>query len=402
MYRLPLIITVVFVVAVVAGCGSSSSSSSSSEKSETTAQETETSPEPEPGETEPASTEGSSSPIVETAAKAVAHFEEEPQEISVNTPLSKAPPKGQSIAYLAANVEGVKPLLAGFEAATKAIGWKFIQIPFTAGDPSSLAAAMEKAVAQNPDYIVSSSNPVSLFSKGLAEAKAKGIPVLNQFTTEPYYPDGSGNGLYYIVDEERYYQRQGKLLADYVIANTEGKGSAVIVNIPEYPVLEETTKAAVAELGKCSECESGTIEQSITDAAGGKTASLVTAYLQQHPDTEYIILTAGEMDTGLRAALASAGVGEDTKIISGYPLQTNVEAVAEGTETAALALAQEEATWRIVDAAARLSVGDSLKPIEGKFTTTYMQTENNVGEKPELFQGAPEFEKQYEELWGLK
>ena len=400
MYRLLAVITVMFAVAALAGCGSSSSSSSSSEGSggETTSQESEPQ-EAETGEAEPAA---SSSPIVEEATAAVEHFEEEPQEISVNTPLSKVPPKGQSIAYLAANVEGVKPLLTGFEAATTAIGWKFIQIPFTAGDPSSLAAAMEKAVQDEPDYIVSSSNPVTLFSKGLAEAKEKGIPVMNQFTTEPYYPEGNGNGLYYIVDEEKYYQRQGKLLADYVIANTEGKGSAVIVNIPEYPVLEETTKAAVAELGKCSECESGTIEQSIGDAAGGKTASLVTAYLQQHPETEYIILTAGEMSTGLRAALSSAGVGEGTKIISGYPLQPNVEAVASGSETAALALAQEEATWRIIDACARLSVGDSLKPISGKFTATMMQTENNLGEKPELFQGAPGFEEQYEELWGLK
>jgi ribose transport system substrate-binding protein len=397
MYRLPAVITVIFVVAALAGCGSSSSSSSTeSTGSSPGGSSEETTPPKETG------SQGSSSPIVEEATAAVQHFEEEPQEISVNTPLSKVPPKGQSVAYLAANVEGVKPLLAGFEAATKAIGWKFIEIPFTAGDPSSLAAAMQKAVQDDPDYIVSSSNPVSLFSQGLAEAKEKGIPVMNQFTTEPYYPDGSGNGLYYIVDEEKYYQRQGKLLADFIIANTEGKGSAVIVNIPEYPVLEETTKAAVAELEKCSECESGTIEQSIGDAAGGKTASLVTAYLQQHPDTEYILLTAGEMSTGLRAALSSAGVGENTKIISGYPLQPNVEAVASGSETAALALAQEEATWRIIDACARLSVGDSLKPVSGKFTTTYMQTANNVGETPELFQGAPGFEEQYEKLWGLK
>jgi ABC-type sugar transport system substrate-binding protein len=168
-------------------------------------------------------------------------------------------------------------------------------------------------------------------------------------------------------------------------------------------VLQAATEAQNAEIKKCTECESGVIEVSIEDFVGGKVPNLATAYLQQHPETEYMVASTGELTTGgLRAAMTSAGVGENTKIIGGFPLQANVEEIAKGNETAYFALAQQEAAWHVVDAMARLSVGDSLEGVQEQFTSTFLQNEENLGSEPKVFEGVPGYQEQFEALWAGK
>src|SRR5258707_353309 len=96
---------------------------------------------------------------------------EPPAHISLTTPLSKRPPTGKALAFAACNIPACLQYVDGTRAATKALGWKFLVIPYKSGVPNP---AVQQAVNAGADYIIISGVSSALYKNALASANAKG------------------------------------------------------------------------------------------------------------------------------------------------------------------------------------------------------------------------------------
>jgi ABC-type sugar transport system substrate-binding protein len=74
--------------------------------------------------------------------------------------------------------EAAQRLEKGARDAAHALGWKFIAID-AAGDPTKSEAAFVSLINQHVDAIIDLSNATSAITQGLAQARAKKIPVIN-------------------------------------------------------------------------------------------------------------------------------------------------------------------------------------------------------------------------------
>ena len=91
---------------------------------------------------------------------------------------SKLPSETIGIVNVLQASEAAQRLQAGAEQAAKALGWKVSAVD-AAGDPTKSEADMVAFVNEGVGAIVDLSNPTAAITQGLAEARAKNIPVIN-------------------------------------------------------------------------------------------------------------------------------------------------------------------------------------------------------------------------------
>ena len=156
------------VTLIAAGCGSSSSSSSSSLSSSsaaTTSSAAATTSSAATGETA----------VAPTAAQATIAG----QKAAANEgPPVKLPSETIGVVNVLRASEAAQRLEAGTDAAAKALGWKVTAVD-AAGDPTKSEAGIVTFVNEGVGAIVDISNPTAAMTQGLAEARAKNIPVIN-------------------------------------------------------------------------------------------------------------------------------------------------------------------------------------------------------------------------------
>jgi ABC-type sugar transport system substrate-binding protein len=160
------------LVVVAAGCGSSSSSSSSSSSpSSTTSAAASTSS----ASTSTSGSAGSSLPTAPTASAAAAAGTTAAGKEGASAKLAS---ETIGIMNVLRASEAAQRLEAGATQAAKALGWKVIAID-AAGDPTKSEAGIVSLVNQGVGAIVDLSNPTAAITQGLAQARAKNIPVIN-------------------------------------------------------------------------------------------------------------------------------------------------------------------------------------------------------------------------------
>ena len=121
-----------------------------------------------------------------------------------------------------------------------------------------------------------------------------------------------------IVDANAYAndEQMGKVLADFFIADSNGKGNIVIEHVPAYPILDGFTDGFQAEVKElCPDCKVKIQEITIPDLVAGKVPSVMVSALRSNPDANYVGFDVGPFATGIDAALASAGLSNKVKII---------------------------------------------------------------------------------------
>ena len=117
---------------------------------------------------------------------------------------------------------------AGVAAAAKAVGWKS-SVVFGNGTPSGWLAAINTAVTGGANAIAMSAGVPALMAPGIAKAKAAGAPFVDIFNGVPNPPPG----LVAQIGPKEYVE--GYRLAEWVVANSGGKGASVIVyNSPQF------------------------------------------------------------------------------------------------------------------------------------------------------------------------
>lgn len=372
-----LLVAVVGLAILLAACGGSSSSSSTETKTET---ET-TTEKPEGGGGGAAA-----------AAKGVAPFIGKPSTFPVTEVLKKVP-KGATVDFVDTGTPfaSLQWELLGPAAQTMGVKVERLKAGVAA---NTVASALDSVVAKKPDAVLVGAIPIELWTKQLKELEEEGVTVVTAGIVE-----GEEYGLEPVQSGKADDERNGKLLADYVIGKMNPKANTVVYTVPELPVVnlvaEEFEKQFEAS---CPECQLRSVD--IPAATIGNTApNAVVSDLQANPETEVAVFAADEIENGLPATLQAAGIEVETL---GYaPGPVNLQYLKEGKETAALGYDVGVQVWTQLDQAARQLTGQKLTgpEAEGLGVIQFLTQKDITFDPSKGWTGYPEFPVMFAKLW---
>lgn len=326
-----------------------------------------------------------------------------PDKITVTSPLAARPAAtGKTFFWLQCELPICGKITQGVKAATSAAGWKYQNLVFKASDP---AGALESAIQRKPDAIGITGVPSAAVKSQLKAAADAGIPVV---TCSPG-PEQPSDETYRAICS-RTTEPDGVNLALWAIKDSGGKADIVSVTVPSFPSLKTTTDGTAATVKKyCPGCSADVLDVTVEDLAGGQVASKLVAYLQSHPNVNYVSFTFADLETGVPEALKAAGLGDKVKLIGNGagPAQFKSIIRGGGPDAAWVAYPAIYEGWLMVDSALRLADGGMLpvgyqKELDGLPTYIVDTAASAKKLEPSLdYAGPANYEQQFKELWNL-
>ncbi|MHB8335066.1 MAG: sugar ABC transporter substrate-binding protein [Acidimicrobiales bacterium] len=330
-----------------------------------------------------------------------------PSSIGITTKLPKRPKKGLKVIFLDTGEAAGLDLAAGFTQAAKSLGWKPTILNYSAADPG---AAVQSAINEGFKYIASASISLASITPQAAEMKAKHIAFFEAYEND--VPKFKANALYGQSSSPAQVVVEGKMIADQMTTDSGGSGvNALYVTLPLYPVLTAQGTAAAAELAKnCSNCSLTNLPITVPEFVGGQIPALIVGYLQSHPTTNYVYFSFQDMYPGVYAALQTANLLGQVKLIGTEGEQAQLADVVNGRDLAWSILPENEVMWVVVDWMARLSEGvlTQKNMSEGNLPMYLANSKglanltlaNMAGNVPAGVWGGPtNYQRQFKELW---
>lgn len=375
-----LLLATVGLAAGVAACGSDDDQSTSSSASATTASTTQT---------------ADSAPEWLTEARATA---EEAMQLPDTIPTadlgSFEPKQGELVYHVACNlaIEGCSKIANAIEDGVKGIGNRFEKCDGgTTAD--QINQCFTNAINAKPAAIVVNGIDAQVAGAGYDAAKKAGIPIVGTFTGNPEGVEG-------VVTEVAgdACAEQGRIIGDYVVAETEGKANVLWVGTKTFTCNQQRQQGFMDALAKCDTCEVDTLEFAV-DAVQSRLPQQLQAELQSKPDLNFIVGTFDSAALAATDAIRQAGKADKIKVAGFDADAPNLELIRQGDiQVADITTGSVEPGWAAADAAARASAGEDVPAIYP--TSIMLITKDNIDEIGETFVGATDFETQFKELWG--
>jgi ribose transport system substrate-binding protein len=328
---------------------------------------------------------------VAQAGQVVSQAMQRPSNITVTTPVSKPIPSGKKIAFISCGVTVCQLQGQIVAQAAKSLGWSASTIT-TDGTPTSVQSAYDTAVHQGAHAIVTTAALRAEIAAKLPELAAKGIVVSDCCSTDPVQKP-----FIYNTSTPSQSGVIGKWLAAEVVSDSKGKANTLYVNLPAFTILNSLgTEFKSAYAQYCPSCGYGSMDVSLTQLAHAP--NLIVSYLRSHPSVNYVALSvANELDAGLPAALAAAGLSH-VKIVGQGGGPTDFQYVANGQELALTPFDYYNVDYQMVDALARHFAG---APVELTAPPEWLVTKANLpSAHSSLFSNVPNYQSQFLRLWG--
>jgi ribose transport system substrate-binding protein len=360
----------------VAACGSSSSSSSAGPSSASPA----------------ASASGGTG--VAAAAAALSQYQSTPTKINITTPLKTPPPAGKTVVVLGTplpqNVEVQKTVAK----LAQMVHWNYAEVSYDPGNPATFSSAVDTALAKHADYLVEAGLPLtpSILQK-VKQAGAK-------FALASVYPATVTPPVIAVSDSYANNAAMGKIIAKYFVADSGGKGNALLEHVPAYPILGAFTDAFTAEVkSSCPGCTVKFVNVTIPQLAAGQLVSTVVSGLRQNPSANYLVFDDGPFATGINSALAAAGLSK-VKIIGEAGDPSNLAALRSGSQAAWTGYSAAYETYQDMDAMLRDAEGMSIPVAQEGVQPTQLLTKANVGSTTD-WNYPTDALQQFEALWNV-
>jgi len=134
--------------------------------------------------------------------------------------------------------------------------------------------------------------------------------------------------------------------------------------------------------------------------------SKVAAYVQSHPNVNYVHLAFSDLGLGIPQALKSAGLDEKVKITGVQANAAVLEEIVKGNIAAWTSQAQEFVGWLSLDALARLAKGMPLTKYQtsGQLPSWVVDSPaeaQKLIDGPGEWPGPAGFEEKFKQIWGL-
>lgn len=333
--------------------------------------------------------------LAEAKASVEAHIKP-PTEIGPTVPIGKPIPKGKLLVYVNCGAVACTNQGLGLESAAQVLGWtvKTVQAEPT---PESIQAAMDEAIRLKPDAVVSAGLSAALYPNQLAKLNAMKVPVITSTGLEP---TGVG-GTTFNAQPPAEVSVATSLLADKTVVDMEGTGEIGVVYLTGYPLPKIYTDAYVARVKEiCPICTTKSID--IAPTSIGKDApQLLANFLRANPEISHIMLSYDALGLGLPAAVKGAGVSMP-KVYSYSPDASGIQALMDGTQTAAVPQPYSEIGWQWADSLARIYTGGDVKDSQ-HFPRWLLWGEEydnlpSTTDNPVIVEG---YQEQYQKLWGI-
>ena len=183
--------------------------------------------------------------------------------------------------------------------------------------PSAAAACMNNAKTERAAAVITSGIPFAIASTAYRSLEERGIPTLAA-NAGPGNPPSNHTVAYMPLDDPT--ATQGRLQADEVIAQSDGRANVLYVNAIDSPVLQSLAAVTQGEFTKyCADC--AVIDAGFSTTNLGQLPSLVSGKLISNPGTDYIAIQADPFVPGVLSGVQSAnftakvkGVGQTAEI----------------------------------------------------------------------------------------
>jgi ABC-type sugar transport system substrate-binding protein len=270
-----------------------------------------------------------------------------PETIQIKQPFEKPAAEGKTLYWLQCELPICGKIGKGVKEATAAIGWNLKSTVFGGEDPGS---GLQTALQANPDAIAITGIPSAAVKPQLDAAAEAGIPVVGNGAPEQPTPTT------YAAMGGTTTGPDGEDLAKWAINDSGGKAHIVSVTIPSFPSLKTTTDGTEKAVKQyCDECTTDVLGVTIDDLGGGQVASKIVAYIQSHPDVNYVLFTFADLAQGVEQALTGAGFEDKVKLIGNGGGSAEFQAIIKGgMHKAWQAYPAVLSGWNMVDAAARM------------------------------------------------
>lgn len=393
--RSRLAVLLVPLALVAAACGSDDDSDSGSQATDGPSETTEATTE---------ATDGESGGDGVAAAQAIVDANSEPAtDIGPTIPLDGTPEK-KTVGWLECEQPSCAAITPGFEDATAALGWDLVVIPAASGDQGP---AIQQALDQGVDFIAHTGSPLATAEEQIAAAQDAGVGYYSCYSTD--IPDPEVNNLYIQCGDSTGVFATGNLIANWIIADSGGTATALIVNIPDFPVLvSEAEGAAAAYEENCPDCTLETLDTTIDSLIAGEVPAAVASRLQANPDIDYIHFTFGDLPAGVADTLEEAGLLEGVKIVGvDFSTQIGLPEIIAGRHAAWTANPKPYAAWLMVDAMARASLGmDNPEERDNATLPTFIVSDGDTAQSildlgDAGWPGPETMAEQFSALWGV-
>jgi ribose transport system substrate-binding protein len=205
------------------------------------------------------------------------------------------------------------------------------------------------------------------------------------------------------IDGRPYVKDNGKKIASYIIAKSNGKAHVAIFSLQVFPILTTFVDSFTATMKKdCPNCKVTSVNQQLSDV-GTKIPGSVVSTVQRDPSISWAVFSFGDLAFGVSAALRGAGMAGKVKIGGETPTAADIKALKTGQENVWIGFPIAILGWRIADMAARDSVGDSLTAAEATPLPGQILDNDNIGSTPldenGAYIGFPDYQEQFKKLW---
>lgn len=301
------------------------------------------------------------------------------------TPVTVPPGKTVGIVNCGVAIVGCQRTTQGIEKAVNSIGWKSITVAASGFTPAALSSALEQVVARKPDVILAIGGPDSARPQAMEKAKEAGIPVVSVWggntVQKPIAAPSAAN-----INSD--YEDQGRALAEFAIARSNGKATVVIQDDP----VSAAIGARIVGFKKALKAAPGVkiVAQTPVTVAGdiiGAERTVVSGWLSRYPkgQLDYVFVGADAEATGAIQAINSAH-RDDVKILgSDCELGSLKEISDDGAQIVCANTPLVEQGLGGLDLAIRILAGEKVHnassattlitkanaPAEGQFVDTF-------------------------------
>lgn len=245
------------------------------------------------------------------AKSIVAQYRQPPTWQGPDAPVSIGALKGKKVVYISVN-EAI-PVLAYWSGRMKALlaqyGGVEMSVVDAKGSVDTANQGFSTAIAQKADAIVVQALPASLFAPQIAAAKAAGIKVITANSGVPGDVAG-GQDAQVTFD----YVQVGKLIGDWMVADSGGTGSGLVISSDDVPASQPQAKATVAEVARlCPSCNMKVSDVQIPQWESS-IPTLFQTTINSDPTRKYLLpLYDGQALPGL-GAIRTAGAGDKVDV----------------------------------------------------------------------------------------
>lgn len=331
--------------------------------------------------------------------KVVAQYEQVPTKISVTEPLPRKPAAGKTIVFIECDVPQCQQQGQGIKDSAQSVGWKYESIQFKTADPATLITAMKDALAFKPVAVVFSGTPEPLWAQMKPAYEKAGVAIVPLFVG-PAAIEGPVIGS---IGGELDNQIAGKVMADWFIVNSAGKGKALLQTVPGFPAITLWKKYFQAEVEKeCPGCSVKAFDVAVADLADGSSTSKTVGALQRETETTHVFAYNGNFVPNISGELRTANI-TDVKLGTYAATSELVTQAAQGQDFALMANNNEYSGWLAADMAMRHSLGVEQSP-ERSFLPVQLLTKRSATEElakeANAYQRPEGYRDQFKQLWG--